>query len=120
MQTPTVLEKIKTHNGVSLTVKSWAKEIMTSNRMNARVKRIDFDQVFTTVCLGDEYVALCDTIYDLEDEDPQVSRDAIFYFTADLRIVTKALGCTDDDMERIATAVMESRKQIMQQKPVEA
>lgn len=120
MHSPIIVTKIKTHNGVSLTVKSWAKEIMTSNRCNARVKRVDFDQVFTTIALGDDYVSICETICDLEDENPEVSRSAIFYFTADLGIVVKALGCSEDDKQRLMTEVMETRKQVIRQKQVEA
>ena len=120
MHSPIILSKIKTHNGVSLTIKSWAKEIMTSNRCDAKVKRVDFSQVFTTVCLGDDYVSLCDSISDIEDDNPEVSRSAIFYFTADLGIIVKALGCSEDDKQRLMTEVMETRKQVMQQKPVEA
>lgn len=120
MHSPIILKKIKTHNGVSLTIKSWAKEIMTSNRCNARVKRVDFNQVFTTIYLGDDYVSICDTICDLEDENREVSRSAIFYFTADAAIITKALGCNEDDKQRIINAVMETRKQVMQQQTVEA
>ena len=110
------LEKIKTHNGVSLTVMSWPKEIMTSNRSNAKVKRVDFDQIFTSISLGDNFAELGNTISDLEDENIQISRDAFFYFTSDVQTIIAALGCNADDVEQIITAVMETRSRLRQQK----
>ena len=114
--TPTVRIPFVTSNGVHLAVESWPNPEMSSDRHDARVIGHDFNDIRTDVYLGKEKLfRLIGGISELEDEDESIRNDALSYLEEDTFELIKALGCNDDDLQRLQTDILHSRNQVKQQ-----
>jgi hypothetical protein len=116
---PTVRTPFLTSNGVLLRIESWPDPTMSSSRWDAKVVSYDFNDIRTNVYLS-EVTWLVTDISELEHSDESIRNDAFEYFNEDTSKLIKALGGTDDDLNRLKQTILDSRRQVLLHQTQEA
>ena len=113
-----VVFRYQTQNGVQLRVESWPRENI-NNR--GRVVGLDYDQIFTTICLDvfdnpkDYWKApsLMEGIAELEDEHPDIKNSAMNHLREDLKEIVRGLGGSEFDYTNLFEAVLQTRQDVL-------
>jgi len=123
---PCIKKQIITSNRIRLDVESNPSVQRSSNRFDSHVVAVDYSEIITdlTLAVHDcqrriENPVLIGGISEIEDERESVRNGALHHLKNDIRLLCRAISAMSAfDEENILAAIVDTRNQILQHKPV--
>lgn len=104
---------VSLHNGITIIVKSYARAVMSSSRVGARVVRCDPGDIYTMLLLkGSFHCGLSDGSSELVTLTSEEGEELTSYSSEDLHALCVALATNETDRHMLVSAVTDTRRTV--------